>query len=130
VPATTNTTQDVTPAPPDRLPPVERRAAQRSTAVPTAHASARIAPVGAAGDSGSPAADALEAGPDLGVEVNVAGSSPVYVRYDLDQVARTWVARFYDPVSGDLIRSVPSTDFAHHVARLRELDDHVVDRQA
>jgi hypothetical protein len=53
---------------------------------------------------------------------------PTYeVHYSLDPIAGIWVAHLVDSASGEVLRSVPSTELVHELAacELRHVDAHV-----
>jgi uncharacterized FlaG/YvyC family protein len=74
-------------------------------------------------------ADATERQPnafELGVEGSGVDERDLSVRYELDVVTHRWVASIVDDHSGEVVRTVPSTQVLHQLAALRRppLDTH------
>jgi len=56
---------------------------------------------------------------ELPVSGGGAGERALSVRYELDVVTHRWVASIVDDHSGEVVRTVPSTQVLHQLAALR-----------
>lgn len=90
----------------------EDTALARSTAVPALTA---VVPVARPEPSDSTRTNSFE----LAVTGTADDERSLSVRYELDAVTHRWVASIMDDTSGEVVRTVPSTQILHQLAALR-----------
>jgi hypothetical protein len=90
----------------------EDTALARSTAVPALTAVVPLAP---------PASPDVESSNSFALAVSGTADDErsLSVRYELDAVTHRWVASIMDDASGEVVRTVPSTQILHQLAALR-----------
>lgn len=63
--------------------------------------------------------DARSGSLELAVTGSAADERALSVRYELDVVTHRWIASIMDDVTGEVVRTVPSTQVLHQLAALR-----------